>query len=158
MSDALPAERTNEPSDAYAEPQEGDWDAPSVGAAPGDAQRRTIRRVLAGMGALIVAALAVPIVVAVLHRPAPGVEVRYVIPPGTAERLAAGEQVDVLPQRIDLRTQDTLVIVNEDDETFAVGGLSVAGEQTMTYHFSKPGTYSGACQLHPGGNVDIVVD
>lgn len=156
MRDALPAEIANEPSAEPPEPDDTAWDEDGS-TAGGDAQRRTIRRVLAGMGALILAALAVPIVVAVLHRQDPGVEVRYVIPAGTAERLEAGETVDVLPQRIDLRTQDTLIIVNDDDDTFAVGGLSVAGEQTMTYRFSKPGTYSGACQLHPGGNVDIVV-
>ena len=57
----------------------------------------------------------------------------------------------------DLRTQDTLIIVNQDDETFAVGGLTVRADQTMTYHFARPGRYGGACELHPGSNVDIVV-
>lgn len=112
---------------------------------------------LAAVGAVLVVVVAVPLLAALLHRQAPGVEVRYVIPNGTADRLDAGEAVDVLPQQIDLRTQDTLIIVNQDDETFAVGGLTVRADQTMTYHFARPGRYGGACELHPGSNVDIVV-
>jgi hypothetical protein len=136
------------------------WDEPGPHAgagAAGDAQRRLARRMLAGIGLLLLAVLAVSALAAVLHRQEPGVEYRFVIPHGTAERVAAGEAVDILPARIEMRTQDTLVIENRDHEPFSVGGLRVAGEQTMTYRFSKPGSYGGSCQLHAGGTVDIVV-
>lgn len=125
--------------------------------AAGGAQRRMARRILAAIGALVVLVTAVSISAAVFHRQDPGLEYRYVIPHGTAERLAAGEDVEVLPARIEMRTQDTLVIENRDHDTFAVGGLRVGPEQTMTYTFSKPGNYGGSCQLHEGGSVDIVV-
>ena len=127
------------------------------GRSVGEAQGRMARRMLAAIGALVVLVTAVSILAAVFHRQDPGIEYRYVIPHGTAERLAAGEDVEVLPARIELRTQDTLVIENQDHDTFAVGGLRVGPEQTMTYTFSKPGNYGGSCQLHEGGSVDIVV-
>lgn len=132
------------------------FDEGSLSTAAG-AQRRLARRMLAGIGALLVAAIAIPVLVGLLHRPAPGVEYRYVIPHGTAERLAAGEVVQALPERIELRTQDTLIIENQDHDAFSVGGLVVGGSQTMTYNFSKPGSYGGTCELHATGSVDIVV-
>ena len=127
---------------------------PSDGAG---AQRRAARRLLAAIGALVVVVLVGAGVAAVLHRPEPGVEYRFVIPHGTAERIAAREPVQVLPERIELRTQDSLVIDNQDHEPFSVGGLRVGPEQTMTYRWSRPGSYGGSCELHNGGKVDIIV-
>ena len=106
MRDALPAEIANEPNAEPPDPDDTAWDEDGS-TAGGDAQRRTIRRVLAGMGALILAALAVPIVVAVLHRQDPGVEVRYVIPAGTAER-ASGTHRTPKGQRLRERWADTV--------------------------------------------------
>lgn len=77
--------------------------------------------------------------------------------PSDGDAFGAGEDLEVLPARIVLRTQDTSVLENQDHDTFAVGGLRVGPDQTMTYTFSEPGNYGGSCQLHEGGSVDIVV-
>jgi len=146
--------------DEFAPEDFGPEDFDDAGTASSDtaaAQRRLVRRMLAGIGALILVVLAGSGLAAVLHRPEPGVEYRYVIPHGTAERIAAREPVEVLPARIELRTQDTLVLENEDHEPFSVGGLRVGAGQTMTYRWSEPGNYGGSCELHNGGKVDIVV-
>jgi len=143
--------------DPFDDPAFFDDEDPGGPSSAAGAQRRLARRMLAGIGVLILLVTGVAVLATVLHRQEPGVVYTYVIPHGTAERLAAGEDFDILPSRIEMRTQDTLVIDNQDHDAFSVGGLRVAAEQTMTYRFSKPGSYGGSCELHAGGSVDIVV-
>lgn len=76
---------------------------------------------------------------------------------GTAERLAAGEPVELLPPTLEMDVGDRLEIVNEDHVTHQVGPYTVAPGQTLRQSFTSPGTLEGACTLHPSGAIRIVV-
>lgn len=76
---------------------------------------------------------------------------------GTAERIAAGEPVELLPPTLEVSVGDRLEIVNDDDITHQVGPYIVAPGQTLRQSFTSPGTLEGACTLHPSGAIRIVV-
>jgi plastocyanin len=82
---------------------------------------------------------------------------RFVIPAGTAARVAAGDPVAILPERLEVRVGDTITLVNEDDSVQQTGFLSVGPHETLTYRFSRPGSYTSTCNLHPEGTLEIVV-
>lgn len=122
-----------------------------------DARRRTMRRLVGAFGVLLVLAVLVPLVVGAFHRSAPGKEFRYTIPAGTVERLQRGEDVDVIPAIIELRTQDTLVIENQDTSSFLFGNFSIRAGETFSHRFAQPGDYTSDCTLHRSGAVQILV-
>jgi hypothetical protein len=84
--------------------------------------------------------------------------VEIVVPAGTQDRLAAGEQVVVMPARLDLRVGDTLLIRNLDDVVQSVGPYSVQPGAEMQLTYGAPGTYEGYCPLSEGERYQIVVE
>lgn len=81
------------------------------------------------------------------------------IPPGTAARLAAGEEFEVFPQRIELKLSehDTLVIRNDDSEALTVGPYRIEPGQRFVQHYEGPGTFDLICSLHGAEGLRIVV-
>lgn len=77
--------------------------------------------------------------------------------PGTAERLAAGEELDLLPRTLEVAVGDRLEIINLDAVTHEVGPYTVAAGQTLRQTFTTVGTLEGACTLHASGAITIVV-
>jgi len=73
--------------------------------------------------------------------------IEIVVPPGTADLLAAGELVDVMPTRIVMRAGDTLHIRNEDKAAHPVGPHMVKAEREVSFVYRTPGTYEGYCPL-----------
>lgn len=86
-------------------------------------------------------------------------QVVYVIPPGTVERLEAGEAVDVLPATIELTLgrRDVLVIRNDDSRPVTIGPFKVAPGQQFTQRYHNAGTYDLICSIHPGEQLRVVV-
>ena len=84
-------------------------------------------------------------------------EYRVVVPAGTAERIAAGEDVQLIDTEIDLSVGDSIVIVNQDTELHQVGPFPVRAGETFDHTFSTPGTFEGVCSLHPDNAVVITV-
>lgn len=82
---------------------------------------------------------------------------RFVIPEGTDARLDAGEDVDVIPQELDVQVGDTLTVVNHDVVPHFVGVSLVPPGEVRSYPFPSPGTFQSACTVHPRGNIDITV-
>lgn len=82
----------------------------------------------------------------------------YVIPAGTADRLAAGELLEIVPAELVVKVGDTIRIVNEDDTDHLVGLFFVGAGQTMTQRFRSEGTLQGECSVHPSGQFRIVVE
>jgi len=80
-----------------------------------------------------------------------------VIPAGTAERLARGEDVAILPPRLLLRRGDTLLIRNQDSTVHRVGpAWAEPGRTTRTPIGSAFfGASSIVCSIHPGGAIGI---
>jgi hypothetical protein len=83
--------------------------------------------------------------------------VEVVVPAGTQDRLDAGEDVVVMPERLELDVGDVLLIRNEDDVEQSVGPYTVAAGQEARFEFGVAGTYEGYCPLSEGDRYEIVV-
>jgi hypothetical protein len=79
----------------------------------------------------------------------------FVIPLGTAERLARGEQVFIMPNPLEVKVGQIISIGNDDDKAQLVGPFFVGPHQTMVRRFASPGTLQGACQIHPSGQLVV---
>ena len=91
--------------------------------------------------------------------PATGGVLTFVIPPGTAARLKAGEPFNVLPSPIYLTVgvRDVLVITNDDSVIHQVGPIILGSRQTYRIPFHKPGRFQYACSLHAAGTLSLVI-
>ena len=76
--------------------------------------------------------------------------VTYVIPPGTAARLKAGEPVSVLPSPIHLTVgvRDVLVISNDDDAIHQAGPIILGPRQIYRIPFRRPGLFDKVLSDH----------
>lgn len=83
--------------------------------------------------------------------------VEIVIPAGTQDRLDAGEEVVVMPERLELTVGDVLVIRNQDDVTQSVGPHTVPADSVMRFTYGTAGTYEGYCPLSKDERYEIVV-
>ncbi|MEZ5098838.1 MAG: hypothetical protein R3C15_03360 [Thermoleophilia bacterium] len=81
----------------------------------------------------------------------------FEIPAGTGTRLDAGEDVELLPARIDARVGEVIRIVNRDDRGYLLGPFYVGPNETLSQQFTSAGTFQGACQVHPSGQLELVV-
>jgi len=83
----------------------------------------------------------------------------FLIPVGTADRIDAGEDVEIVPQELVMQTGESIRIVNEDDVGHIVGVFYVGAGETLTQRFDTPGELSGECSVHPSGSFTLrVVD
>lgn len=81
----------------------------------------------------------------------------YVITAGTAERLANGEEVEIIPANLDVRVGEVIRVVNEDAEGHFVGIFYVGAGETVTQRFASPGEFEGNCTVHPSGQLVLTV-
>lgn len=81
----------------------------------------------------------------------------YVIPLGTADRIAAGEPVEIVPREMTVRIGETIRIVNDDDEGHIVGVFYVGAGETLTKEFASVGVLEGECSVHPSGQFTLRV-
>lgn len=108
----------------------------------------------------ILAALVAAIVVAVAGFALGGDEPQLVlieVPVGTAERMAAGEDLELMPADLELAVGDTLEIRNHDVTDHEVGPYLVASNQRLVQTFTRPAVIEGICTLNPSGQVTITV-
>jgi len=103
------------------------------------------------------AAAAVFIVAAALPETRSPLTYRFVIPPGTAAKLAAGANISLFPERLVIDKGDVIDLVNNDDYNDEVGPFYVAAHGELRQAVDRPGTYTGTCTLHRSGRVVIVV-
>lgn len=83
----------------------------------------------------------------------------FEIPPGTAARLATGEEVTIFPSTIviDLRNHDTLVIQNNDNVEVTIGPFRILPGQRFVQRYWGPGVYELVCSVHQGEQLRIEV-
>lgn len=79
------------------------------------------------------------------------------IPSGTAAQVERGKDPGVVPARIEGTVGDTLRIENRDRRLHTVGPFTVEAGQTAVLPLRRAGRYVGACTVHPGDEVAIVV-
>lgn len=84
-------------------------------------------------------------------------ELELVVPFGTTERLARGEDVEVMPAELRFEVGDTLRIRNEDAVDQSVGPYRVGAGEEFELTFGSPGRFEGVCPLADGDRYLIVV-
>jgi len=112
------------------------------------------------LGLIAVACVAVAttfVVVALLPRSHVPEVYRFTIPVGTAQRLAAGANVSLFPERLVIDRGDVIDLINQDDRDDEVGPFFVAAHSELREAVDQAGTYVGTCTLHRSGRVVIVV-
>lgn len=82
----------------------------------------------------------------------------YLIPPGTAGRIAAGDPVEIVPAELVVQVGDAIRIVNNDTEDHVVGVFFVAAGETLTQRFRTEGVLEGDCSVHPSGAFTLRVE
>jgi len=86
-----------------------------------------------------------------------GADYEYLIPAGTAERITAGETVEILPAQLAVHVGEVIRIVNKDSAGHFVGIFYVGPGETVTQRFASPGDFSGLCTIHPSGQITLTV-
>ena len=119
-----------------------------------------MRRRTAALAAVAVVIAAGVLWAALAPLPAGAHALTFVIPPGTAARLRAGEPVAVLPSPIHLivGVRDVLVLTNDDDAVHQVGPIVLGSRQTYRIPFRRAGRFQYACSLHAAGTLSLVID
>ena len=84
------------------------------------------------------------------------VDYDFVIPPGTQDKIRAGELVEIVPQRLDVEVGESIRIRNDDDRGAFVGIFYVGAGEVVRMRFTTPGELKGACDVHPSG--EFIID
>jgi hypothetical protein len=117
-----------------------------------------------GLGIALIAISVVALVVAgvlvmrlVSSEEASGEVVTFVVPAGTADKVAQGEKIEIMPREVRLDVGDSLVIRNDDDTTALVGPYVVKSGTTLTQKFQRPQYLVGECSISGSGEIKIIV-
>ncbi|MEY3453651.1 MAG: hypothetical protein RL574_1389 [Actinomycetota bacterium] len=87
-----------------------------------------------------------------------GVVANYLVPAGTAGRIARGEFVDVMPTLLYVRVGDVIVIDNQDTFVHTIGPFTLRPGEQLRHMWTAPGTIVGRCSTHLSDRVKIVVE
>lgn len=82
----------------------------------------------------------------------------FVIPFGTAARIAAGENINIVPDRLDVKVGDTMRVRNEDAKAAQVGFFRVNPGETVTMRFTTPGRFEDKCDVRARDNQLFIID
>jgi len=85
-------------------------------------------------------------------------EALFHIPKGTWARRSAGEQLDILPDRIRLVAGTVLVLRNLDDVPQVFGPTLIMPGQALRLPFDMPAEYQFACTAHASGQMTVLVE
>lgn len=81
----------------------------------------------------------------------------FVVPAGTADRVARGEPVNIMPNRLEVKVGEVIRIENNDDEGTTAGPYYVPAGSTIVQRFDSAGRYVGECAISTDGSYEIVV-
>jgi len=81
----------------------------------------------------------------------------FTIPAGSGDAIDRGEPLDILPQELDVEVGELLELINLDDRGHLVGPFYVGKGETLRQRFNAPGTFIGACSVHPSGEIVLTV-
>jgi plastocyanin len=84
-------------------------------------------------------------------------EWEYVIPVGTADRIAAGEPVEIVPAALTVTVGESIRIVNEDDIDHVVGVFFVRAGAEVTQRFASAGQFTNDCSVHSSGSFTLTI-
>jgi hypothetical protein len=120
----------------------------------------TRRWKLIGVGVTAAALIAAAVWAAFAPIPVGSRDAVYVIPRGTAARLAAGQSAKPFPARMrfTIGVRDRLVLRNDDDQAQSFGPILIPPGTTYRVPFSAPATFDFACSAHDAGQLTIIVE
>lgn len=75
----------------------------------------------------------------------------FVVPAGTAERIANDEEVEVVPDRLEVHVGDRIRVRNDDTELARLGIFDVGAGETITMNFNTPGELQGIVYADASG-------
>ncbi len=81
----------------------------------------------------------------------------FIVPYGTSVKIDKGQQVDLMPQRLDVKVGESIRIKNQDGRDYMIGPFFVTAGQELAMRFTQPGELSGICQMNPEGEFLINV-
>jgi hypothetical protein len=82
----------------------------------------------------------------------------YTIPAGSGEAIDRGEALDILPRELNVQVGQLFELINLDDRGHLVGPFFVGKGETLRQRFNAPGTFIGACSVHPSGEIVLTVN
>jgi hypothetical protein len=83
--------------------------------------------------------------------------IEFVIPAGTAERVAAGEAVPSIPAKESFIVGDVLVLRNEDGANHQLGPFWIPAGTTLTIPLERAASFDYVCTIHPSGYFGLEV-
>ena len=107
------------------------------------------------LGGLLIAAI--PVAVSRFVDRPPGETYTIDIPPGTADAIAAGLDVEVVPDELDFTLRDVLIIVNRDSVAHTIGPFQIGPGKRSEHSFNEVAAISAYCSLHPSGSINISI-
>ncbi len=87
-----------------------------------------------------------------------GQSITFVIPPGTQEKLEAGEEIVNFPNEITLNVGDTIIIENQDSVVHSFGPFTILPNTTLTKRFETAKVYQNNCTFHQDKQMKLVVN
>lgn len=87
----------------------------------------------------------------------PAQDIELVIPAGTAERVAEGEEVPSIPDELIFITGDTLVVVNEDTTVHELGPLVIPPGSSASLQMDDESNYDYTCSFRPSQYLGLQV-
>lgn len=82
----------------------------------------------------------------------------YVIPAGAGDDIDNGKPLDILPRELVAELNETIQIVNNDDQAHLLGPWFVGPGETLRQRFTTAGTFDGECSVHPSGQFTVIVN
>lgn len=95
-----------------------------------------------------------------MMRPDPQQTLTIIIPQGTADIVRMGHAEDLIPQeiRLNVRGQNTLLIINDDVTDHTIGPFFVRAGERIRQTFSQPAVYEGTCTILHSATVRLIVE
>lgn len=84
-------------------------------------------------------------------------QIELVIPPGTADQVARGEQPPSIPSDLVFLVGDVLVVKNEDSVPHELGPLFIPPGASAQLEFSSEESYSYSCSFQPTSTLGLDV-
>jgi hypothetical protein len=88
----------------------------------------------------------------------PPQEITLVIPQGTAEQVARGEQPPTIPENMSFVVGDTLVIRNEDSVDHNLGQLWIPANTSAQLSLDQEESFAYECSFQPGNYFGLDVN
>lgn len=85
-------------------------------------------------------------------------EITLVIPHGTAEQVARGEQPPTIPENMSFVVGDTLVVKNEDVSDHKLGPLWIPANSSAQLSLDQEQSFAFECSFQPGKYLGLEVN